>query len=368
MYNSTMPNADQTQYQLRQLTEALLEAVADPVLILDQNWTLQRYNPAAADLLELTEASLGKSLQEVTQSEALAAFAMQNRSVAEWTPVDASHAHLTAHTPRVQPIRDSDGGISGWVLILRDLSSLKQLNHTQSEFIRILCHDLRSPLTSIKGFASMMESGTVGPVNEKQAHFLERILAGVAQITAQVDNIQDAGRFDPETGFYEMRRAPCDLSAIVRQSVREHLLPAEKQDLKISVSVSDDLPIINADSLMLERAIANLIDNAIKYTPNGGRIEVAVLRVNQHIHIAVRDNGYGISLENQKRLFQRHFRIPRQEHKKVKGTGLGLFIVRSVARRHGGDAWVESAEGQGSTFVMSMPLKGANLVLQPASD
>jgi signal transduction histidine kinase len=363
MYNSTMPNADHKEQELRQLTETLLQAVLDPVLVLDQEWKLRLYNPAAAALFRLTDASLGKSLQDVTQSAALAAFAMQNQPLAEWSPAGESQP-LIAYTPQVQPVRNP----GGWVLILRDISPLKQLNHTQSEFIRILCHDLRSPLTSIKGFASMMESGTVGTINEKQAHFLERILAGVAQITAQVDNIQDAGRFDPETGFYEMRRSPCDLSAIISKSVREHLLPAEKQETIISVSVSDDVPIINADSLMLERAIANLIDNAIKYTPNGGRIDVGVRRINQHVDIAVRDDGYGISPENQKQLFQRHFRIPRQEHKKVKGTGLGLFIVKSVARRHGGDARVESAEGKGSTFVLSIPLKGANLLSPPESD
>jgi signal transduction histidine kinase len=181
-------------------------------------------------------------------------------------------------------------------------------------------------------------------------------------MTALVDNIQDAGRFDPETGFYELQRSACDLGDMVRKIVDNHLVPAEKQELTIAVSVSDDVPIINADANMLERAIINLVDNAIKYTPNGGEIKVGVTRQKSDVIISVKDNGLGISPEYQTHIFDRHVRIPRKEHKKVKGSGLGLFIVRSVAQRHGGDAWLESMEGEGTTFFLSIPLKGQNLI------
>ena len=130
----------------------------------------------------------------------------------------------------------------------------------------------------------------------------------------------------------------------------------------MSLSIADDLPIINADETMLQRAINNLVDNAIKYTPDGGEIRVSVTCPENMILVGVQDTGLGISPENQAQLFNRHARIYRQEFKKIKGTGLGLFIVRSVAKRHGGDAWVKSAEGQGSTFYISIPLEGANLL------
>jgi signal transduction histidine kinase len=228
--------------------------------------------------------------------------------------------------------------------------------------MRIVAHDLRSPLTSMQGFASMLELNLVGELNEKQAHFVEKILSGITQMTALVDNIQDAGRFDPETGFYELQRSACDLGEMARKIVDNHLVPAEKQELTISVSVADDLPIINADANMLERGVINLVDNAIKYTPNGGKIEVGVKRGQNEVIISVKDNGLGISPEYQTHIFDRHVRIPRKEHKKVKGSGLGLFIVRSVAQRHGGDAWLESTEGKGTTFYLSIPLEGPNLI------
>ncbi len=253
------------------------------------------------------------------------------------------------------------GAIVDGFAIVTDMAQVAARHRTlmdnQNEFVRIVSHDLRSPLTSIQGFASMMSAA--GDLNEKQAHFVEKILSGVSQMTSLVDNIQDAGRYDPETGFYEMELGLTDVMDIINRIVRNHILPAEKSDLTLVVKASDDLPIIQADAHMLERALLNLVDNAIKYTPNGGHIEVSAEVVQNMLRIAVKDNGLGISPENMRQLFQRHFRIRRPEHKKVKGSGLGLFIVRSVARQHGGDAFVESVEGQGSTFGIIIPLSQA---------
>jgi len=238
----------------------------------------------------------------------------------------------------------------------------QKLGHNYSEFLRVVSHDLRSPLTSMQGFASMLESGSVGELNENQVYFVEKILSGITQMTSLVDNIQDAGRFDPETGFYEMERSPCDIAEIVHGIVRNYLVPAEKQELNLTATIADDVPIINADSIMLERAVTNLVDNAIKYTPNGRNVDVKVERRGDQVVISVKDNGLGISAENQKMLFERHVRVHRREHRRVKGSGLGLFIVRSVARRHGGEAWVESEEGVGTTFLIRIPLDDESAV------
>ena len=348
----------------RQLTTSLLNSITDPALVFDKDWRLLMFNAAAVSLFQLSDDSIGMAIREVVQSDELAAFARRGQTLAEWLPnPENSGESEFAAVPRLYPIRHEGGSTDGWVLILRDTSQFKKLNRNQSEFVRIVSHDLRSPLTSMQGFASMLELGLVGELNEKQAQFVEKILAGIAQITALVDNIQDAGRFDPETGFYEMERAACDVGEIVVRIVQNHLVPAEKQELSIAVSVADDVPIISADTNMLERAITNLVDNAIKYTPNGGKVDVSVHCVDNELHISVRDTGFGVSAEHQKQLFQRHVRLARQEHKKIKGTGLGLFIVKSVAQRHNGNAWVNSVEGEGSTFTMSIPLKDANLIV-----
>lgn len=239
----------------------------------------------------------------------------------------------------------------------------EKLGRNYSEFLRAVSHDLRTPLTSVQGFASMLESGMVGTLNDQQTHFIEKILSGIVQMTNLVENIQDAGRFDPVTGFYKMERSYCDLSQIVDKIVQNYLVPAEKQDLTLTAFVDDSVPVINADPIMIERAVTNLVDNAIKYTPDGGHIDVRVRCMNDHVVVSVQDSGFGISPEDQKMLFERHVRLRRKEHKRVKGSGLGLFIVRSVARRHGGEAWVESEENVGSTFSFSVPLDENNTII-----
>lgn len=280
-------------------------------------------------------------------------------------------AYTSAPALRFEQRQTVEALINGLVIMVRGVlaSALKdRLTRNQSEFIHMVSHDLRSPLTTIKGFAGMLESGMVGELNELQAQYVGKILSGVEQMTAQVDKIQDAGRLDPETGFYEIERIPCDVVEMAAFIVQNHLVPAEKHALSIETHFETDVPLINVDAGMLERAITNLVDNAIKYTPNGGHIAVGVRRQPEQVLLSVTDDGLGISEENQRVLFERHVRLARKEHKRIKGTGLGLFIVRSVARRHGGDAWVESVEGKGSTFYFSIPLAGDNLLLEDQLD
>jgi signal transduction histidine kinase len=342
--------------QSQRLLSSVLNSIADPLLVLDDNKTVLLMNPAAQDVFQTnTSQAAGKSVGEMLRVEALLNL-IDNPSATldEWV----SETDQT-FMPRVEVVYDSDNRPIGQILALRDVTRFKRLNRNQSEFVRIVTHDLRSPLTSMQGFASMMSMA--GELNEKQKHFVDRILAGITQITGLVENIQDAGRYDPETGFYEMSRSQLDLTEMVDRIVENHLVPAEKQELSISVDKGQDVPIVYADQHMLERAITNLVDNAIKYTPNGGKITVGVYRRDDNVVVAVKDTGLGINPEQQKHLFERHQRIARQEFKRIKGSGLGLFIVRSVARRHGGEAWVESAEGQGSTFLIRIPLSETNL-------
>lgn len=271
---------------------------------------------------------------------------------------------LSQEQPSADPDMDVLTGISD-ALALLYLIAIREERYSQAmrkhyEFLRFVTHDLRSPLTIISGFAGMMESQTAGELNEKQTRYVHKILSGVKELTFLVDNIQDAGRYDPDTGFYEMERSILDLGPLVKRVVETRLIPATKRDFQIEHAIDPDLPIINADATMLEKAITNLIDNAIKYTHQDGRVLVRVQRDGASILISVKDNGVGVAPEHFEKLFQRNYRVQRQD-KKVKGSGLGLFIVHSVARHHNGDAWVESVEGEGSTFYIRIPLSGANL-------
>lgn len=238
----------------------------------------------------------------------------------------------------------------------------QELMTNQYEFVRIVTHDLRSPLTAIHGYASMLESGAVGPLNPKQQDYISRIVVGTSQLSLLIENIADAGRYDPQTGFYELTLVPTDPLEVINKIVDQYLIPREKAALQVKRVFEDDIPIIYADQNMLERAVVNLVDNAVKYTPDGGHVTVRAFTRDDRLYIQVEDTGSGIRSEDIAKLFQRHVRLRNPEHRSIRGAGLGLFIVRAVANRHGGDAFVESELHKGSTFGIWIPLNDDTLV------
>jgi PAS domain S-box-containing protein len=346
----------------RQWLAAVLGSTADPILVIDRAQRISLINHAAEDVLGITaQSALGKQVQDILADfPNLLRFFANDTALAEdeeWESPDGR-----AYSPRLSRVEKSEEDSGNVVLTLRDITSFKQLNRNQAEFVRLISHDLRSPLTYMQGFASLLSMA--GTLNERQEGFVEKILSGITQMTGLVDNIQDAGRWDPETGFYEMSREPADVTGIVQDIVANHKEVARKQNITLTSTLALNIPIINIDSLMVQRALNNLVTNAIKYSPDGGDVDVSVQLEDESIVICVSDTGLGIAPEHVGQLFQRGTRIVTEAIKKnkIKGSGLGLFIVRSVARRHGGNAWVESEVGKGSRFYFSIPLRGANLL------
>ncbi|MCA9906518.1 MAG: HAMP domain-containing histidine kinase [Anaerolineae bacterium] len=327
----------------------MLRATPFPVILLNADQQLTAWNAPARDLFTLNDDTQ-PNLTALPGGEHLSRWLTGTQDTLEWAPSEDRR-----YRPYVTPVGEADPP-QGWVIFLRDTTEIQHLVRSQAEYIRLISHDLRTPLTSVVGFASMLQQLLTGDDQARPRYFLNKILSGLNVLTGLLENIQDAGRFDPETGFYDMSRTLCDPGEIVQRIIKNYPMPADKPDLQVKVTVDEDVPVFAADTNMLERAVSNLFDNAVKYTPNGSAIDVRVQRFGDEVIIAVRDSGYGITPEDQQRLFQRHTRIARQEFKKIKGTGLGLFIVRSVARHHGGRAWVESEPGQGSCFYLALPV------------
>jgi signal transduction histidine kinase len=343
----------------REWLAGVLASTPDPVLVVDRDLCLQIVNPAAQEMFPtLTPDMIGQPLDQVAEVPELAAMFHAeegSEALAEYTaPSGRSYA------PKISDVRTENGEMTGWVLILRDITQFTRLNANMSKFLSTVSHDMRSPLTYMKGYLDMM--GMVGELNEKQREFLDKVAGGVSQMSDLVEKVLDAGKLDPVTGDYELMREPCDLVEVFRKVVTNLSEPAAKKKLEFTSSVADGIPVLNVDRTMLSSAFTNLVENAVKYTPEGGHVDVALDLDSGSLVFTVKDNGYGIGPEDQKKLFGRNVRIYRKEWKRVKGTGLGLFIVKNVAQRHGGDAWVESTEGQGSTFRITIPLEGANLL------
>jgi signal transduction histidine kinase len=239
----------------------------------------------------------------------------------------------------------------GRVVTLRDITYLKELDQMKSDFVNTVSHDLRSPLTYMRGYTTMIPMA--GEMNEKQHGFVEKILAGIEQMTQLIDDLLDIGKIEAGVGI-EIER--CWLPGLVQAVVDDLGLRAVQQGVELVASLPTDIPPTLADRTLIRQAIKNLVDNAIKYTPEPGRVEVILRNHGDALVVVVRDDGIGIAPEHQGRLFEKFYRIKRRDTVHIKGTGLGLAIVKSIADRHKGRVWVESKLEEGSTFYLAIPL------------
>lgn len=350
---------------------AILDGAPDPVLMIDRELRLQLANRAAREAFGVgVEQGLGQPLPTLNGLANLASLFEEDDAAGATNAlarVEITGDNGKTYTPTVVPQRHEDEALSGWVIVLRDISPLKRLNDNMSEFVSRVSHDLRSPLTFMKGYLDML--GMVGSLNDKQMGFVDKITNGVVQMSDMVEKVLEAARIDPVTGRYTLSREQCDMVELVEKIVAALAEPAARARLQLTHTIDPGAPVMNLDRGMISSAFTNLVENAIKYTPEGGTVDVtlAVDREHNDLVFQVKDNGLGISEEDQRNLFQRHVRVHRQEWVRIKGSGLGLFIVKNVAQRHGGDAWVVSAAGQGSTFFVSIPMEGSNMIAGDAA-
>ncbi len=343
----------------REWLAAVLASTPDPVLVVDRERYLQLVNPAAQELFPtLSYDAVGQRLDDVSPITSLVALFSDDDDPPAQALMEYTAENGRTYSLNVSDVHTENGDMTGWVLVLRDITHFRRLNDNMSDFLSTVSHDMRSPLTFMKGYLDMM--GMVGELNERQTEFVGKISAGVVQMADMVEKIIDAGKLDPVTGTYQLAREACDVIEIVRKVVAGLGEPAAKKNLTLTYAIDERVPVLNVDRAMLTSAFTNLVENAVKYTPEGGHVTVELVMDSDEVVFRVSDDGFGISPENQAKLFARNVRVHRKEWKRVKGSGLGLFIVKNVAQRHGGDAWVESVEGEGSTFILSIPLDGAN--------
>ncbi len=236
---------------------------------------------------------------------------------------------------------------------MRDISQLKEMDELKSDFVATVSHDLRSPLTLMRGYATMLEM--VGELNDQQQNYVHKIITGVESMSHLVQNLLDLGRIEAEVGLkLDMVSAPDIVSEVT------DLFKIRASQKKINLQVSSPnqtIPFISADKALLQQALRNLVDNAINFNQQGGDVWVRYKMEDGQMIFEVEDSGIGISPVDQQRLFEKFYRVESREKDKQAGTGLGLAIVKSIAERHGGNAWVESELGSGSTFYLAIPIR-----------
>ncbi len=334
----------------RQQLASILDSTSDPVLVTDHQDNLLLANPAAWQLLSLNETlSENRSVESVIKDPALANLLKISASAKGSAEITMPSGEVFLAT--ASSVIADDVPI-GRVCILRDVTHFKELDKMKSEFVATVSHDLRSPLTLMRGYATMMPM--IGELNEQQKGYTEKIISGVENMTRLVNNLLDLGRIELGVGLQLEKISPLEIVDQVSSGLQGH---AKAKNIDFTIETSKKLPgLIEADQALLHQAVYNIVENAIKYTPENGSVALRVHASDTELFFDVEDSGIGISEEALKRLFEKFFRSAQREARAQQGTGLGLAIVRSIAERHGGEVWVESVEGQGSTFHLRIPI------------
>jgi signal transduction histidine kinase len=233
---------------------------------------------------------------------------------------------------------------------MRDISHLKELDKMKSDFVATITHDLRSPLTAIQGALALLPE--LGGLTGEQQEFTERAMRNVEHMDTLIRNLLDIGRI--EAGL-EMEMEPIRLDAVIEEVVANLLGGARSKGLILQAVVPDDVPPVRGNHTRLMQVMTNLLDNAIRYTPRGGKITVRVEDAGEHVTVSVSDTGVGIPAHAKAHIFDKFYRVESAETRELEGIGLGLATVKSIVEKHGGQISVESTEGEGSTFYFSLP-------------
>jgi signal transduction histidine kinase len=231
---------------------------------------------------------------------------------------------------------------------------VNQANRAKSEFVSLVAHELRTPMTSIRGYADMMEKELVGPLTDQQKQFTQTIRRNVERMQVLVSDLQDVSRI--ETGLLRLDLCHTSLTEALEDALQTTQAQIEEQSQSLTIKAPDDLTSVYADPTRLSQILINLLSNARKYTPEGGNITVRAWQEDEYVHCAVSDTGVGMSPEDQEQLFTKFFRSANPAVQDMPGTGLGLCITKNLVEMQGGEITVESELGEGTTFTFTIPV------------
>jgi signal transduction histidine kinase len=349
--------------------QAILESIADGVLVADSSGQVILANMAASVILEIDRSRLqGKALHELlglygaTGDDWIATIDQWARSA----PTDDQRPYLAdrltlgdkAVSLSLSPVF-ARNQFFGTVSIFRDVTKEVEVDRMKSEFVSTVSHEMRTPMTAIKGYADLMLMGASGTLSPMQTRYLGIIRNNANRMTSLVNDLLDISRI--ESGKTELELQPVNVAQLIGQVVTSHLhdrMKQENKQLNVTTNVPDELPPIEADPARLTQMLANLIDNAYHYTPQEGAIEISARAHSGRIVINIKDTGIGIAEEEKPKIFERFYRSEVDMVQRTPGTGLGLAIVRSLVDMHSGTIDVKSELGKGSVFTLTLPVGG----------
>jgi signal transduction histidine kinase len=355
--------------QQRAIAERVLEHVADGVLLLDPHGVVRFWNHAAAAITGLP----ARKVMRQRADKAIPGWAAASQRI----PVSDTHERIGSTSSATIPLDvgseelwvDASGVrfIDGTVYTFRDITEDERLDQAKTDFVATVSHELRTPLASVYGAAVTLQErfSVLGP--ERRSQLLDLLAEQATKLSTIIDELLlasklagriDSGQLQIDEDYFDAE----EVARVVVQAAQLHAPP----DIEIVLSSPPWLPHATGDSDKVAQVLANLVENGVKYSPEGGRVEVVLEQERDRIRFSVRDPGLGIPLDEQERIFKKFYRLDPNLTRGIGGTGLGLYICRELVRRMGSDIRVESAPGAGSTFSFDLPVaKTPDRVAEP---
>lgn len=330
---------------------AVFTTIADGLLIVNKEGRVALMNPSAERLFGVKAAAiLGHSFMEVVRDyslvQTLNACLRSGQQQVGQVELRSGRRFLRAVVTPV--VGDSSAAA---LILLQDLTEMRQLERTRREFVSNLSHELRTPLASIKAVVETLKDGALDEA-EVARDFLDKVDAEVDRMIQMVAEMLELSRI--ESGEARLDLKATEIAGVVEEGVGRLRPQADRKRISLSTSLPIDLPPVTADAAKVQQVVVNLVHNAIKFTGEDGGIVVSAALAKHELIISVQDTGIGVPPENLPHLFERFYKADKS--RASEGTGLGLAIAKHIVQAHGGRIWAESAEGQGSTFAFTLPL------------
>ena len=353
-----------------QRAKAILEAVADGILVTDAHMRITLLNPSAERLLGIQASQvMGKPLEHFRGLFGPAG-ARWLEDIRRWSQAPqeleetVAESQIEMEDGRVLSVRLAPVFLKeeflGTVSVIRDITHHIEIDRMKSAFVANVSHELRTPLTAIKGYVEVLLSGRTGQMDPRQRKFLDIIHHHTERLIVLVNDLLDLSRL--EAGRVRLHPEPVDLRTLIRETIRDFRQKVKKdgRDLNLNYQLPSELPPVYADLKRTAQILNNLVDNAVRYTPDGGSITVQarVTEDGRFVEVAVKDTGVGIPPEDHDRVFERFYRGQNRMVLETPGTGLGLSIVKQLVEMQGGRIWLESTgvPGEGTTFYFTLPV------------
>lgn len=351
--------------------EALLTSIGDGLIATDKDGHIIAMNPQAGIMLGRNEnEGVGKFFADVVPIE-------ENEKEEQISDGERPVFHTLLSGVRVTvvsfyfrtdgskfPVSVTsapillDGNIIGAIVVFRDITHEKEVDKSKTEFVSLASHQLRTPLSAIRWYSEMLASEKLGVLNSQQKEYLQEIYQSNRRMIDLVNALLNVSRID--MGTFAIEPVPTDIQEIAESVLRELYVKIQESSLNVTASYEENFPKVNVDPKLMRVIIQNLLSNAMKYTKKGGSIAFSLTKDAQNLLIKVSDTGVGIPKAVQDKIFVKLFRADNARVVESEGTGLGLYIIKSIIERGGGRTWFESEENKGTTFFVELPLSGMN--------